>query len=255
MRKFGKVFIIGLLISLGISSAASNVTWKQVSSFQYDWDHHGAATFIFEAPSTGLDGGGIFSRIRIQVPNQKEFVLENEDGWLDYTSKGASISSKLPKTLTPSDHVLAVKATENRTLLFLFGYPYASSFGKFDVLEISSAGQARVILHREEFMLEELRDLDGDGIPEVVGKTCMSQTWGNDLLTYDPFNVYKLSAIPGGQAQLSLPLSKNYNLQNYYGWAGPECSENFAVVLHPPNGGKPVVVNKAEAERITDPKR
>jgi hypothetical protein len=252
MNRFvSSVLVLVLSIALGGWSSPNADTWKQVYSFQYDWDRYRAATFIFELPSAGADGGGDFTRMRIQVPGRKEFVLDNGDGWVEYTSKGASISSKLHKTLTPSNHVLAVKAADDRTLLFLFGFEYASSFGKFDVLEISEAGDPKVVLHRDEFMLEELRDLDGDGIPEVVGKTCQSQTWGNDLLTYDPFNVYQLAAISGGPAELSLPLSKSYNLRHYYGWAGPKCSEDFAVVLHPPGGGKPVVVTKQEAERMT----
>jgi hypothetical protein len=256
MKRFvPAALVLTFLIGLSGWSSPAGDTWKQVSSFQYDWDHHGAATFIFELPSAGADGGGDFTRLRIQVPGRKEFVLVNEDGWVDYPSDGASISSKLPKTVTSSKHVLAVRAMEKRTLLFLFGYGYASSFGKFDVVEISEAGDPQVVLHRDEFMLEELRDLDGDGIPEVVGKTCLSQTWGNDLLTYDPFNVYKLDATAGSPAKLSLALSKSYNLKHYYGWAGVKCSEDFAVVLHPPGGGKPVVVSKQKAEKMTASKQ
>jgi hypothetical protein len=75
------------------------------------------------------------------------------------------------------------------------------------------------------------------------------------LLTYDPFNVYKLNAIPGAPAKLSLALSKSYNLKHYYGWAGPNCSEDFAVVLHPRGGSKPVVVPKERAERMEEAKQ
>jgi hypothetical protein len=255
MNKYRAAFLLGLLllgllIALAVRPAASETSRKQVSSFQFDWDHHGLANFIFELPSAGDYGGADFTRIRVQVPGQKEFILADKDGWVDY-SHGASVSTKLPKTLTPSDRVLALKVAANRTLLFLFGYGYASSFGRIDVLEISEAGKPRVVIHRKEFMLEEVRDLDGDGLAEVVGKSCMSQGWGNDLLTYDPFNIYKLNPISGGPAHLSLQLSERYNLKHYYGWAGPECSEDIAVVLHPPKGGKPIVVSKQVAEKMT----
>jgi hypothetical protein len=70
------------------------------------------------------------------------------------------------------------------------------------------------------------------------------------LLTYDPFNVYKLGAISATSATLSLPLSKSYNLKHYYGWAGVQCREDMAVVLHPPKGGKPIVMSTKEAERM-----
>jgi hypothetical protein len=53
---------------------------------------------------------------------------------------------------------------------------------------------------------------------------------------------------------LSLPLSKTYNLKYYYGWAGAQCSEDIAVVLHPPKGGKPRVMSTKEAEKLTEKK-
>jgi len=43
---------------------------------------------------------------------------------------------------------------------------------------------------------------------------------------------------------------KAYNLKHYYGWAGPDCSEKFAVLLHPPSGGKPVVMRTESAEKL-----
>jgi hypothetical protein len=233
---------------------AADDAWKLFSSFEYNWDNHGAATFAFEIPSSGPKGGGDFTRVRIQVPRLKEFVQTNEDGWVNFTSKEVSISSKLAKNLISSKQVLAVKGAQNRTLIFLFGYQYASSFGKLDMLEISNSGEPRLALHLDEFELEEVRDLDGDGIVEVIGKPCMAETWGNELLTYSPFSVYRLSAISGGTASLSLPLSKRYTLKHYYGWAGPQCSDKIAVVLHPPNGGKPIVVSAKEAERMTAPR-
>ena len=71
-------------------------------------------------------------------------------------------------------------------------------------------------------------------------------------MTYDPFNVYKLGTSAAVPANLSLPLSKTYNLKHYYGWAGAICSEDVAVVLHSPKGGKPVVVTTKEAQRLTE---
>jgi hypothetical protein len=70
-------------------------------------------------------------------------------------------------------------------------------------------------------------------------------------MTYDPFNVYKLSNLPAVAAKLSLALSKSYNLRHYYGWAGAECSEKFAMVLHPPKSVKSLVATATEAERMT----
>jgi hypothetical protein len=91
-------------------------------------------------------------------------------------------------------------------------------------------------------------------VAEVIGYPCLSQEWGNGLITYDPYNVYKLGGVSGTSASLSLPLSRNYNLSHYYGWAGAQCSEDLAVVIHPPGGGKPLIMNAKKAERITSGK-
>jgi hypothetical protein len=225
--------------------------WRRVSFFKFDWNNRGMATVVIEIPSKRNDPGD-FTRIRIAVPGRKEFVLTNKNGWVKYGSDEASLSPELKKTnLIRSNYVLGLKAKESRTLLFLFGYSYASSPGRLDVLEVSNNGQIGVILQRDEFGLKELRDLDGDGLAEIVGYPCLSQEWGNGLWTYDPFNVYTLGISPAVPVKISLPLSKTYNLKHYYGWAGAKCSEDFAVVLHPPTGGKPVVVTKKEAESMT----
>jgi hypothetical protein len=240
------------LLFMMAGSAFGQTSWKRVSSFSFDWDGHKDVQVVLEIPLS-WSAPGDFTRIRIRVPGQKEFVLSNKNGWVKYASDDASQPSDAlkVKNLVHSDHVLALKVAENRTALFLLGYAYASSPGSLDALEISTDSQPRVVFHRDEFGLKDVRDLDGDGVAEVAGYHCLSQEFGNGLLTYDPFNVYKLGATSTSPAKISLPLSKAYNLKHYYGWAGAQCSEDIAVVLHPPKGGKPIIVPTKEAERIT----
>lgn len=243
-----------LCISTLLTSAATAQTkWRQVSEFALDWDSHPDVRIVLSIPSP-WDDPGDFTRISVVVPGRKDVVFTNETGWVKYATEATSEEVKKYKNIVPSEYVLALKASPNRTLLLLLGYGYASSPGSLDVLEISKDGDTRRVLHRDELGLKELRDLNGDGLAEIVGYPCLSEAYGNGLLTYDPFNVYMLSNAPGGSATLSVPLSKSYNLKHYYGWAGPECSENIAVVLHPPKGGRPIVVTAKEAQELTEPK-
>ena len=215
---------------------SAQTQWERVSSLQFEWNGHPNVKVTLEIPKTWINPGD-FTRIRIRVPGQREFVLSNKDGWVKYGSEEVSSSAELRKrkNLIPSEFLLALKTDHhNRTVLFLLGYSYASSPGNLDVLELSATGQPRVVLHRLELGLLDVRDLDSDGVAEVIGYPCLSQEFGNGLLTYDPLNVFKLGSIPGEAAKLSIPLTKNYNLEHYYGWAGPKCSEDFAVVMHPP---------------------
>lgn len=246
------VQVLVICISAFLASAATAQTkWRQVSELTLDWDDRPNVRIVLSIPSP-WDEPGDFTRVSILVPQRKNVVFTNKTGWVKYDTEATSAEVKKYKNIVPSDYVLALKASPNRTLLLLIGYGYASSPGSLDVLEISEDGGARRVLHRDELGLKELRDLDGDGFAEIVGYPCLSQEWGNGLLTYDPFNVYRLSNAPGGNATLSVPLSKSYNLKHYYGWAGPECSEDIAVVLHPPKGGKPIVVSAKEAKQLTE---
>lgn len=250
MNGYRLVLIISFA-SIALVATPAQTKWTQVSSFRFNWNQHTNAQITLEIPYPWSDPGD-FTRIRIRVPGRKDFILTNKNGWVKYASEDASLpKALLAKNLARSSHVLALKVAENRTALFLFGYAYASSPGSLDVLELSADNQPRVVLHRDELGLQDVRDLDADNTAEVVGYPCLSQEFGNGLLTYDPFHVYKLGGHSGVAATLSLPLSKAYNLKHYYGWAGAQCREDVAVVLHPPKGKKPVIMSTKEAEKLT----
>ncbi len=244
-------FVIAVIFAT--LAAAAETKWRQVSSFKIDWDKYPDVEIRLSIP-VGWGDPGDFTRITVRVPGHKVVAFTNNEGWVKYLSPDASTSQQIKnsKNVISSDYVFGARAGSGRTALFLFGYSYASSPGRLDALEISPDGDVRRVLHGEELGLKEFRDLDGDGIAEIVGYPCLSQEWGNGLLTYDPFNIFKLSNVPAGAASLSVPLSKAYNLKHYYGWAGPKCSEDLAVVLHPPKGGKPVILPAKEAARITE---
>ncbi|HEY7405062.1 MAG TPA: hypothetical protein VIB39_16165 [Candidatus Angelobacter sp.] len=161
------------------------------------------------------------------------------------------------KNLAPSKYAYALSPSTTgklRPLIFLASPQYASDPETLYVFALDSAGRPKLILKRS-LHLGEFSDLDGDGVAEIAGVPCFSQGWGEGVLTYDPYNVYQLSNSPEPELKLSLPLSQNYNLKHYYGWAGPDCSEELAVVLHPPGGGKPVIVKTEEAKKMFEKKK
>lgn len=230
--------------------------WEQVEVLRYDWHGSGKPfTFILDVPKN-WNVGGDFSRLRIQLKGGRVFVLQNKDGWTKLDEQDVA-TQLLRKNLVQSRHLLFVpdgSDPRKPPLLFLFGWPYGSSPGSLHALRLEE-GTPRVIFFRKEYSLTDFTDLNGDGIPEIVGKKCLSQEWGSGFLTYDPFTVYTLPRRGAKSAQLSIPLSKQYNLQHYYGWAGPNCSEEIAIVLHPPKGGKPFIMKAREAEKLFEVKQ
>jgi hypothetical protein len=78
---------------------------------------------------------------------------------------------------------------------------------------------------------------------------------GEDFETYAPIQVYKIPHPITGRALLSVPLSRRYNLQHSYCWAGKYCDEQKLVILHPRGGGKPVILPEAEARKLREKER
>ena len=188
MRKAMVQALVICISTFLASTATSQTKWRQVSEFTLDSDSHLNVRIVLSIPSP-WDDPGDFTRVSVLVPRRKDVVFTNETRWVKYATEATSKEVKKYKNIVPSDYVLALKASPNRTLLLLLGYGYASSPGSLDVLEITKEGDTRRVLHRDELGLKELRDLDGDGLAEIVGYPCLSEEWGNGLLTYDPFNV------------------------------------------------------------------
>jgi hypothetical protein len=169
-----KLTLLIALISAVSPFVFAQPEWRQVAAYQFDWDGRGNVQVVLERRLQ--DGSDTFARLHIRVPGQKKFTLFNANAWVPYASDETSRSARLRgfRNLITSKYVLVLKAAENRTVLILFGCPYASSPGSLDVLELSQTGNPRVVLHRSEFGFEDFRDLDGDGVAEVVGYPCLS---------------------------------------------------------------------------------
>lgn len=221
--------------------------------FDFDWQGKGQlAHFKIEQSQDEQ-----ISRLAISIKGQKDWVLENDDVWEefardflkeeDFLKKNRNLAaSKYAFSLAPSSSV--------RPWIFLVTPQYASDPGTLFVLALDSAGHPAIIL-KTTLHIREVRDLDGDGTAEIAGQPCFSQSWSSNLLTYDPLHVYKLESTPKPELKLSLTLSQDYNMKHYYGWAGPDCNEDLAVVVHPPGGGKPIILKTEEAKKMLGKKK
>jgi hypothetical protein len=239
------------------AAAESAPQWKTVEEFVYAGGPALAPVrFKLEIPE-GYRHAGDFIRIHIQVKGQPDFVVDNKDGWVKTNNQDdpSEVYAHLEnKNLVDSKYVLIVPASRGKSdppLVLLRSWGYASDAERLHVIGFQKRGKPVVLLN-EELDLLELADLDGDGNFEIAGSPCLGQGYGNDLSTYDPPHVYKIPHPITGPAILSIPLSKNYSLQHYYGWAGPDCSEKLAVVLHPPGGGKPLIMDADAAAKLME---
>lgn len=249
-----------VLLSLFASSVSLSAQWVHVETVHYDWNHDGKAyTFVLDIPKT-WDAAGDYSRLHIFAPNGTKFVFTDDDGLTKLSDELSPnwvlphLTALIKKNPVRSNHLLFLPFTRNSKkpfLLFMVGWAYASSPGSLHIIALDK-GVPKQVLYKEQLGLLDYFPDNGDGSATIIGFPCLSQEWGNGLLTYDPDWVFTLPSSKVGRAQLSIPLSKKYNIQHRYGWAGPECSEKLAVVLHPPGGGKPVIMDAKKAEALTE---
>ena len=237
-----------------VAPVSGATTWKHVATI-FGQGCSGR-TFVLEIP-VDWDAAGDFSRLRIQSPEMAEFVLTSDNGWTKYRDSIPSALRSRSRNLVNSEYLYCVSVLfgkANHTLLFVIGWAYASSPGSVHVIELESNRAPVVVFQKDEFEVRDLIDLNGDGRPEIVGLPCLSQEWGDHLLTYAPSHVYILPSGIAEKAMFSDLLSRLYNTQHSYGWAGKDCSDKLAVVLHPPGGGKPRIMEARDAEKLSSAK-
>lgn len=247
-----------LLISLLLPSlllcctntAAQESKLKQLEKVSIDWQKSGKIYDIILESTDSMD------RLRIKSPGYKDFILVDSGGFIPV--KEALLDSSLIKSNQIKSKYIFVspelKSRQHYPALIVFGYAYASDPGSIHVVMPDSMGVPKEAFYSQTFRLTDIKDLDKDSVAELIGKHCLSQLWGNRFgeecfSTYAPYSVYKISAKGKGKFSYNLELSKQYNIDNYYGWAGKNCSEETIVVLCTKDG-KPKIMKSRDAERI-----
>jgi hypothetical protein len=239
-----------------VASVSSATQWKTVEKVRYDWSGNKNPYELELRAPADYDAGGDYTQLLI-IREGKVVLEVNDDNGLAKLADALSPENKSLKkrNILKSKHLLMISSLKGRSkhpLLLLFGWAYGSSPGSLHIISLDDDGIPKEILNLETFEIRAFTDLDKDKTPELIGYPCFSQSWGpkDSFLTYDPFHVYRFGATATSEMKLDLQLTESYNRKNYYGWAGPECSEDIAVVLHPPGGGKPVVMDAEKAKAI-----
>lgn len=243
----------GVVMSPNSSSTDSKNKWRIVQQLHSDWAGDGVGyDFVLSIPE-GWDDPGDYTRLEVVRNHESVLTVSDDSGLVGYKGEvDKSVVAQAINSLMPSPYLLMIplKGERDLSVIFSFGYQYASSPGSLRIMSLDKNGVPKEIFYLENFMVASVVDLDGDSVKEMVGKKCYSQGWGNDFLTYDPYTVYKFLGGDSLSVKADLPLTEKYNKENYYGWAGPDCSEDVTVVLHPPGTEKPMIMSSKEAEEL-----
>jgi len=244
------IYLVLVLVFLPLPSIQSNSsTWQAIETTTFNWTKHGPHTFVLESNS----GNEPELRLRIKIKDKPDAIVSVPGGIIklngETMDQGLTADNLLHSAylyLTPKLHDSA-----GRPMLILFGEAFASDPESLRILALDKNDSMIEVFKSDSFRLTALIDLDGDGRSEIVGQHCFSQRWGTCFLTYDPYSVYRIQTGTSLKASLSLALTKSYNLKHYYGWAGPDCSEEIAVVQCAPKG-EPRVMSAKRAKHLYD---
>jgi hypothetical protein len=233
----------------------NSTKWNTVEEFDYQWKaNQPSIHFKMEIPDKYNDPGD-FIRIHIQPQGRPDFVLSNDDGWMEY-NYGRHVKDFFEESekrnLVQSKYVLILPASKNpddSPLILLRSWGYASNPDRLHIIGLQPSGDP-LLLFNDEFYLEDLSDMDGDGVAEVIGLPCFSEGLAKGVRTYAPYQVYKIAFPIQKLVGLSIPLTEQYTKQKYDGWAGPECSQKHVIVDREDKTKKPLVMTEEEFRKM-----
>ncbi|HEX7333663.1 MAG TPA: hypothetical protein VF290_19335 [Pyrinomonadaceae bacterium] len=236
-----------LVLSL-FSSSQAQANWQAIETTSWQWEGTNRPHTLI------LETRGDECRLRVETFGQPELVVPIANGVVRLDNEIVNQKLIADNLMKSSYFYLSPKLRDQsgRPMLLVFNDAIASDPGGVHIVALDRKNLPVVVFSSDAFELLAITDIDHDKHPELVGVHCLSQSWGTCFSTYDPYSVYRFSS-RSGKAVLSVPLSRKYNLKHYYGWAGPGCSEEIAVVRCAPKG-KPRVMSAERAKRLYETK-
>ncbi len=185
-------------------------------------------------------------RVRIVGPNG-QFIIVTADGGLVKLADAFLNKALLKHDALQSKYVFASRSLtglSGEPLLVVFGWAFASDPGSIRVIGLNPAGDPVLLLSDDTFELTGIRT-GKDKSVQLIGRPSLSEQLGNCSITYDPYAVYQLSPSNPAGFKYSVALSKAYNLNHYYGWAGPTYREDVIIDLCGKTGPRIVSARKS----------
>jgi len=201
--------------------------------YQIDNDNIIDTIKIFKIPD--WNDPGDFQKIQVILSSGKTYDIYNAGDWINIDSEDSVKFCKLNKIIT--NRLLITKISNEKTFLIILGYGYASKPGILTVLDLNK-GNLKVKF-RENFEIDELKDIDNDGILEIIGHTNYAEggfgeeTDSSYQATYSPFHVLKVKA---DSVITDDSLSMEYNNKNYVGFVGFLPDNVSEIVIFPKKG-------------------
>jgi len=225
-----------LIISLVWLQVTSALTggWETVERVSVPWvEGVGSYELSIEQHVGSPDHRADSARVRIRVPGRPDFVFVNDTNpypfrALDELTVLNKEVLRFPYRLRSRYAILtnALLGKRRPPVLLLVG-DGGEDPDPLIIIALDKTGYPVTIFYAE-LAVTELRDLDGDGLPELVGNATYAEGLGKCTASYDPYSVFKIVRTATPRVSYDIALSKSYN-EAHYVWAGPHFDPKWKV--------------------------
>lgn len=167
------------------------LVFEKIETILYDFNQDGHNDSIVIERAKGWESEpGDFQRIKISILGEKEFLLQNIEGWIrnKFLIKYDQDFNK--DNLIKSDYVIAKRASEDNLLLFIEGYVYASIPGFLTIINIYN-NETPTLIFNDNIELFNLNDYNNDGIKDL-GATVWDGFYTDEQKNKYRYKVYLL---------------------------------------------------------------
>lgn len=116
---------------------------------------------------------GDFHAVTVSINNAEKIELLNKDGWINTKEISEFIPDFNDSNLVKSEYLSIKKASNDKFLLFLKGYHYASHPGFLSIVTV--VNDKPVLIFNKEVNVFQFEDLNKDGIKDLVTIDCYKQ--------------------------------------------------------------------------------
>jgi len=190
--------------------------YKIFETLAYDIDKDNVLDTIEIYKIEEWNDPGDFHKIEIKLSSNKNYEIYNTGDWMRFENEELT---KIPNKLN-SKNILITEIANNREILIIEGYSFASTPGKLTILGLDNGNISP--LFQSNFHLLSVEDIDRDDIKDIIGWNYYSEFFGySDSISigngYRPYYVLKIS---NDTIEVDTAASEIYNFENYIGFFG-----------------------------------
>jgi hypothetical protein len=108
--------------------------------------------------------------IKIIIKSNNHIIdLENLEGWVKFDNNYTVPEQVKNQNLINTDYFIYTKLDDNKPIILLFGWVYASEPGLMTIIDLTNKNPK--LIFNNFFQIKKIFDIDNDGVKEIIGST------------------------------------------------------------------------------------